>query len=312
MSANGRYAYVTVRDADRVAVIDLATGAVVTTIAMPLEPHGLALSPNGGYLHVTSAVASGVTPGASLFVISTATNRVVNRVNVGGLSEDVAFSPDGRYAYVSTWDSVAIVDTARQQAVGVVTLPGNAMPGYIAVGPRGRTLYLDSGYGSGLNALLAINPATKQVEATIGHGGHASTGLAVAPSGSVVYQTFAGGASGTSDLAVRVVSTLTNKVKATVTIPDGAEGVVFAAGGKEAYVSNADGSGLSVINTVTSTVERVIHCGEGGARGSDQADGLFIPDLRAISPDGRRAYVDNIDFLDIGANSLAVVDLPGT
>ena len=57
LSPDGRRAYTTNLAAPSVSIVDLAPGTVVATVPVPVEPTGLAVSPDGGtvYAAVTTA-----------------------------------------------------------------------------------------------------------------------------------------------------------------------------------------------------------------------------------------------------------------
>jgi YVTN family beta-propeller protein len=81
--------YVTNFDSGTVSVIDTATNAVVTTIAVGDTPVAVAVAPNGTRAYVTNFFSETVS------VIDTATNAVVATIPVGNGPWGVAVSPGG-------------------------------------------------------------------------------------------------------------------------------------------------------------------------------------------------------------------------
>lgn len=73
-------------------------------------PLNLVVRPGSRELYVTCEAAY------STIVIDTALRRKVAEIPVGGMPQDVTFSPDGRLAYVSNRldDSVSIIDAVAQ------------------------------------------------------------------------------------------------------------------------------------------------------------------------------------------------------
>jgi len=78
--------------------------------------HGLALSPDGTELWVTSLLDN------SLYIYDVAGDKIVGKVQVGDGPNWVAFSPDGRYVSVSNTDSddVSIIDVKTRGEVARV------------------------------------------------------------------------------------------------------------------------------------------------------------------------------------------------
>jgi DNA-binding beta-propeller fold protein YncE len=94
VSPNQQQLYVT-QNSGSVRVLNRATGALVTTIAAtPAANNGLAFSPSGSLLYVSSFDA------AQIAEISTTTNAVLRTFPVGGTLQDIVVSPDGNLLYV--------------------------------------------------------------------------------------------------------------------------------------------------------------------------------------------------------------------
>jgi YVTN family beta-propeller protein len=152
LSADGTRAYVTEPSDDRLVVLDTHTGAVLATVAVGDTPSGLALSPNGTQVWVvdtdlssaptaapapigspSTTIGSPSTTGPplntgqpSVTVVSTATDSVVATITVPDLGPiDVAFSPDGHWAYVTDNGTFAdgfvnVIDTSSLAVVGAI------------------------------------------------------------------------------------------------------------------------------------------------------------------------------------------------
>jgi YVTN family beta-propeller protein len=73
-----------------VSVIDTATNAVTTTIRIGSEPFGVAVTPDGRRVYVTSLTIDT----SSVLVIDTTTNTVIATIPVSGGAGGVSVTPD--------------------------------------------------------------------------------------------------------------------------------------------------------------------------------------------------------------------------
>jgi YVTN family beta-propeller protein len=166
LSPNGTVAYVTEPTNNRLVVFNAWTGQVRATVGVGNDPAGLALSPDGTQVWVvnttpTLAGAGPSGPGApsglgsgSVTVVSTATDEVLGTIAVGVDPIDVAFSPDGRSAYVTNNGAlspglVSVIDTSTRTVVRTLTpttTPSSGSPGQnptsVAVTPDGKEVWV--------------------------------------------------------------------------------------------------------------------------------------------------------------------------
>src|SRR5262245_46162436 len=93
-------AYVTM-GSDRVAVISTLNNSATTTIPLGQHgPWGVAVSPDGSKVYVTSPY-----PDNTVLVIATANNAVIATIPVGDYPIGVAVTPDGSNVYVANYGS---------------------------------------------------------------------------------------------------------------------------------------------------------------------------------------------------------------
>jgi len=111
-SPDGSLAYLTNSD-NTVSVLDTATHAEVTAIAVGSLPLFVAVSPDGAWAYSANLL------GNSVSIIDTATNTVAATVPVGAFPRAIAFTPDGAQAYVTNYNSnsISVIDTATQSVV---------------------------------------------------------------------------------------------------------------------------------------------------------------------------------------------------
>jgi len=127
VTPDGTTMYVAVTDLHGFMKVDVASGKM-QRVAMPSEnhtpkqrpfepsntlTHGLALSPDGTELWVTSLLDD------SLYVYDVKANKITGRVQVGDGPNWVTFSPDGKYVCVSNTgtDDVSIIDVRTRREV---------------------------------------------------------------------------------------------------------------------------------------------------------------------------------------------------
>jgi DNA-binding beta-propeller fold protein YncE len=110
----------------------------------PDGPHGLAVSPDGRYLFISTAHGQ---PFGFLWKIETATARVAGRVELGYFPATLQLTPDGAYAYVVNFNlhgdlvpsSVSVV--ATDQMAEVARVPTCTMPHGSRINPQGTKQY---------------------------------------------------------------------------------------------------------------------------------------------------------------------------
>jgi YVTN family beta-propeller protein len=139
---NGRF-YATDHMSTTVTVLNASNNGVIGEIEVGETPHGIAISPDGSRLAVTSF------NGNEVYLVNTATDQEVARVPVGRNPLEVTYSPDGKYLYtVNNEDNtVTVIDTADNRVIAEV--PTGKAPTSISVLPNGRQAYVsDEGDGT--------------------------------------------------------------------------------------------------------------------------------------------------------------------
>jgi YVTN family beta-propeller protein len=216
VDAGGERAFVTDAGANLVAVVDLATKAVIQRIETGRYPHGLRISPDGAEAYV-AAVEEG-----AVSVIDTSDLTEIARIPVGAAPVQVGFTPDGARVYVSLRDedSVAVIDTETREVIGKV--PVGRKPIQVYATPDGTRVYVAN---QGTEAdpedtVSVIDVATNTVIETIttGDGAH---GVVVSEDGSQVFVT------NIADDTVSAIDEETRTVVATFNVGDGPNGITF-------------------------------------------------------------------------------------
>jgi len=238
----------------------------------------------GPYAYITNYYNSSVS------VIDTATNTVVNTVNVGISPFGVAVSPDGSMVYVTNAGSntVSVIDTATN--IVIATVDVGKRPFGVAVNQDGTKVYVTNELS---NTVSVIDTATNTVVATVDAGSYPA-GIAVSPDGTIVYAVNEEG-------SLSVIDAATNTVTATVGLEINPIAVAVSPDGAKVYVTNWGSNTVSVIDAATNTVTATVSVGS-------------CPGGIAISPDATKVYVTNelsntVSVIDAETNTVtATVD----
>jgi YVTN family beta-propeller protein len=274
----GTYAYVTNYFGNSVSVVNLATNTVTATITGLYRPEGITINPAGTYAYVADYSYN------EIFVINLATNTVVATPTNGAAGpSNVAFTPNGAFAYVTANGSNAVteLDTTTLYEVNYQTI--NTNPFDIAINAAGTYSYVTI---ESNNTLNITNLSTGSTSATIS-GFATPTGVVVNPAGTFAYVTNNG--AGT----VSVVNLATNTISATIPVAlyGQAFDIAINPAGTFAYVTNPATNNVSVINLTTNTVTATI-------------TGFTNPYGITINSAGTYAYVTNY-----GGTTLSVVSI---
>ena len=105
MAPDGAHAYTANLAGATVSVVDVAANATTATVNVPVQPTGLAVSPDNRTVWVASQT------GGALTAIDATTNQVRASLPIEQ-ARDVVATPDGRRVYVSSANSVAVIDPA--------------------------------------------------------------------------------------------------------------------------------------------------------------------------------------------------------
>lgn len=258
ITPNGRYAYVTHYYSGTVSVIDTATNTVVDSL-VPMAGYtanAVAISPNGSRAYVANYLNDGTGTGI-VSVIDTATNTVVSTISVGNYPHAVAFTPDGKFAYViegtkcCIW-GISVIDTAADAVV--TARPLDRLPLGIAFTSDGKFAYVPT---HNPYSVLVIDTNTNEVKSTIlspipdeGFG----EGIAITSDGKFAYVANIG-----TPPLVSVIDTATNTVVGSpISVAGNPRDVAITPDGKFAYVTTYSPDTVSVISTTTKSMVSTI------------------------------------------------------
>jgi YVTN family beta-propeller protein len=255
----------------------------VLALALLVAPGVMAPSASARLMFATSETAD-------VPVIDLATGTLSATVEgVGRDSVAVAIAPDGRRAYVPSFESddVSVIDTTTDAVVTTIALPANSDPVGIAISPDGREAYVVESEAA---QVAVIDTATDAVSRSIPLApGSGPRPIAISPDGGRAYV----GEVETGEVAV--IDTATGTVGGTISLPSGSApplGFAITPDGRHLYSVGLGAGEVTVIDTATDSVGATVTL-------PSSLGGFEI----AIAPDGRRAYVP-----ESGAGEVAVID----
>ena len=149
----------------------IAVPTVAGKIKVGQTPSYIQVAPNGEFAYIADPGADAIT------VLSTANGHVSGTIKIPqGPPQSVSFSPDGRTAYVSVYNTrgsvhlVAFIDTATSAVTSTVSV-NNFTPGPSTPSPDGRYLYVPNHNmamsGPNENVIDVIDTAAKKLTSKI-------------------------------------------------------------------------------------------------------------------------------------------------
>jgi len=192
-SADGKVLYIAEATASQVAVFDIASGKVTRTIAVADSPTGLALSPDGTSLYVTSAVPQG-----TVQVVDLAGGKVTADIATGYAPEAVVAAPGGKTLYVCNTfnNNIGVIDLASKMQTATIAV--SREPVAAAITADGRYLFVANRLPAGAadkdyaaSVVSVIDTAAKKVVKSIElpNGSQGLRGIAISPDGANAYVT---------------------------------------------------------------------------------------------------------------------------
>jgi YVTN family beta-propeller protein len=154
LSPDRRLVYASCNGGEAVAVIDVASQTLLTTIPTPVPsaPYGIAVSADGRYVYVSDYDTG------RLMVIDAATKAYLRSVEVSAHPMLITRSPDGKRLYVANNGSrsVSVLDIGNDPAnpqILVASIPVAGYPHGLALTPDGRYLAVANTLGDTLSVI---------------------------------------------------------------------------------------------------------------------------------------------------------------
>lgn len=136
-SSDGARLFIGCETAQTLLTLDVGSGRIIRTTALPGAPSGIAFSADGGRLFVTCAG-----PASVVCVVDPATGAIASRIPAGHTAVAPVPGPDGRFLYVCNRfdNAVAVLDLAQAKEVARIPVPRE--PIAAALAPDGRRLFV--------------------------------------------------------------------------------------------------------------------------------------------------------------------------
>jgi YVTN family beta-propeller protein len=217
----GTVVYATLQTGRGLAVVDVATNTLTTTVPLASDGFNLIVRPDGQVIYVTTA-------DGTLYVVDAATYAVDTTLYVGVAANGLAFSPDGGTLYVSSRDDGTVVAIDPGADTISRTYPIGGAPQRLAVAPDGSELYV----ANETHGLDIVNVASGSLS-TVSFG-TAAYGLGLTPDGTQLFVLL-------PDLGeVRVLDRASRALVKSIRIGGRPRNVAFTADGHLALVTNEE------------------------------------------------------------------------
>ncbi|MCX7337779.1 MAG: YncE family protein [Alphaproteobacteria bacterium] len=248
-SADGKKAYVVLKDRDRIASIDLSSYCINKGhISVGERPRALFISSTKTEAYVVNNYDSIVSV-INLTEEKEGQNEraLTPAIQVGFLPIDIA--SDGEYLYVVNYggDSVSILDPTLKTTVGTIAV--DRKPGAIAI-----DLVHKKGYvvNRGNNNISVLDLTTRKVVGASIPVGPSARGIVISPKGDRLYVVNNG------DDTLSVIETDDGSFKShKISIGKSPFGIAMTPDGKTIYIANRLDGTISKIDTATETVKTI-------------------------------------------------------
>jgi YVTN family beta-propeller protein len=248
-----------------ISIVDLATGRELRRLETGLNPHEIAVSPDGSQAAV---VAYG---GTSIDIFDVARRERVRTIDLAPNSRPhgIVWLGDGRIVATAEGSDTLVVVSADGRHVRAIAI-GQEGTHMVAVSSDGRRAYT-ANMGSGTLSVIDLAAGRKLRDLP---AGAEPEGIALTPDGTQLWVADRRGD------AVRVFDTITFALRATLRTGKTPIRVAISPNGRTAVTSNFGEGTLSLFDTATLGAVRTIRVG--GQAEFQQVTILFRPDGRRL------------------------------
>jgi YVTN family beta-propeller protein len=154
ISPDGKTLYVANNLTNNIAIVNIATKTVTTTVAVGTYPYTTLISKDGKTVYVSNW------GDGTISVLDTKTQAIVSTIAVGKHPNALALGPDERlFVADANSDAISVIDTNSNKTVRTISVslyahaPYGSSPESIAVSPNGQFLYV---VNSGNNDVVVV------------------------------------------------------------------------------------------------------------------------------------------------------------
>lgn len=220
------------------------------TVDVGMGPSALAVTPDGEFVYVANSAS------ASVSVIQTSNNTVVDTVDVGTSPFGVAVTPNGDFVYVANdfSNNVSVIQTSSNTVIATVAV-GDSPTG-VAI-PNDTYVFVAN---AASNTVSVIQTSNNNVVATVDVG-EAPIGIAAGPNGDFVY---VANSSSNNVSVLPVGEAIANPAGPWVTVAVGTGPTGIATSTNSTinldliYVTNQDSNTITIINHPFSEIEATL------------------------------------------------------
>jgi YVTN family beta-propeller protein len=311
ITPDGKKAYLANFSGSSVSVLDLTSNTIIAVIPLGMnnnsnnQPSTILIIPNGKRAYTGNV-------DGTISIIDTSTDKLINTLDIGG--PVIILSPDGKYIYAVSGNSVAVISTINNIVVNIIPIPN--FSDSLAITPDGSRLYvaISGTFPSYDNRVVVIDTVTSSIIATLNVGTR-PINVAIDAFGNRAYIVVNGNyfmGSGISSVAV--IDIQTNVVIATIPVGNNPTYELITPNGSKVFVinTNPNTGDITAINTVTNTTSSIMV-------GNSPVNMAIIPDGSKLIVTTTGNYIAIVDTatqsfyqLVIGASSSFITLAPQT
>jgi YVTN family beta-propeller protein len=252
-------AFVVNNQSATLAAVNLADFRVTASVGVAPQPERILVRPGSRQLYVVSATGK-------INVVTHPNPRVITTLDVGRSAKDLAFSPDGRSAYVlDPADSeVIFLDCDAGKETARIHLREAVSD--LALAPDGKTLVVAS---PGLNRLTFLSTQTRQPLAAV-EVGQGPSAMVILPDSSIVF------VADTGEEKVSAVNVATQKLLSNIEIGTRPTALLLKPDGGEIFVLSAQTASLVIVDAFHDNVEQTFPTGREPVAGVFRQDSSVL------------------------------------
>jgi YVTN family beta-propeller protein len=217
----GTMVFATLQTGRGLAVVDVTTNRLVTTIPLASDGFNLLVAPDGERVYATTA-------DGTLYIVNAETYEVITTLAVGAAANGLVFSPGGHLLYVSSRDAGTVVAIDPTTNTIIRTYPLGGMPQRLAIAPDGSELYV----ANEVHGMDIVDVASGEVtQLSFGSAGY---GLGLTPDGAQLYVLLAEAGE------VRILDRPSRAPVRTIFVGGWPRNVVFTEDGRTALITNEE------------------------------------------------------------------------